>query len=103
MKLFPSTTVTWTDETDAPPKVEGGVLEGAHVTYAGNRVTIRANDTVGRKAVVDTLVEVEWRSAGATATATGISLYYVNMVGIPREDAEVSVAIAVEKAGCLTC
>lgn len=102
MKIFPSTQVTWPNPDDAP--TTDAVIDKAHVTANGNRVTIRRkNKETGRLDVVDTIIEAVWKGAGEKASISGKSMFMIDKVKIPPDEADVVVELVAKNSQCLTC
>ena len=101
MKIFPSTKVTWPNPEDSP--TEESVIDKAHVTTNGDRVTIRRKSESGRMDVVDTIIDAVWKGSGEKATVTGKSHFMIDKVKIPYDEAEVTVEIVAKNSQCLTC
>ncbi len=102
MKMFPSTKVTWPDASDAPNSDEA-TIENAHVTFSGDRLTIRKRNDEGRYDVVDSLIQATWKGNGSNVTVTGKSTFMMDTIGLGADDAEVTVAIEAVNGKCLTC
>lgn len=102
MKLYPSTRVEWPDPSDAPD-ASRAVIEDAHVTWHGDRLTIRATADGGRKDVVDTIYDATMKGSGKTVSVTGVSSFMVDKVGLNPEEAEVTVTFDGERTKCLNC
>jgi hypothetical protein len=101
MKIFTSTKVTWPNPDDAP--TEESVIDKAHVTANGGRVTIRKKNDNGRMDVVDTIIDAVWKGQGEKATVTGKSHFMIDKVQIPYDEADVTVEIVAKNKQCLTC
>lgn len=102
MKLYPSTRVEWPDPADAPD-ADRAVIEDAHVTWHGNRLTIRANAESGRKDVIDTIYDATEKGSGSRVTVTGVSTFMVQNIGLTPEESEVTVVYNGERTKCLNC
>ncbi|MBT8241662.1 MAG: hypothetical protein KJN63_10585 [Acidimicrobiia bacterium] len=100
LQIFPSTSVKWPDSNDAP--IEDDVIEGAHVTIDGDRMTIKRYNENGRADVVDTITNIVVKGQGAHTTVTGLSQFMIDIVGLTEDDAEVAVVVDASPSKCLT-
>ena len=103
MKLFTSTRVEWADEASCP-EPDSNVLEGAHVTWHGDRLVISRTGESGRKEAIDTIYQATLKGGNTeNATVTGVSQFMVDRIGLPPEDAEVTVRVDMRPSRCLNC
>lgn len=102
MKIFPHTTLTWPDPSDAP-NADATTIDDAHLVYHGNRLTIRRPDEKGRKDLVDTIIEATMKGSGKNTTVTGKSTFMMNTIGLNPADAEVTVTFDGGNSKCSTC
>lgn len=99
LQVYPATSVKWPDPADAPGDISE--FDRAHVTINGNRMTIRSSNG-GRAETVDTLTDITVKGRGKDTTVTGRSRFMIDMVGVPPEDADVTVHFDASPSKCLT-
>lgn len=101
-RIYPNTTVHWPDPSDAP-NADEAEIEHAHVTHHGDRLTVRKKDPQGRWSPVDTLTGVVVKGTGKHITATGKSTFMMTRVGLPDDDADVTLVFDGSRDKCLNC